>query len=277
MSDYRGYYINLERNEARRTRLESNLAQCGVADKYTRVPATDGRTLGTQYQSKLKPGELGLWLTHERILQDNPKDQLHLHIIEDDAVLPDDAAQSLRPVVATADAGLPDWDLLFTEVLLPFDSPIFDEIVKAKQKYDLSKQLSFYPLKRFPFSCMSSIFVKAASVAKLRAAIEGRWHDGPPIDNYIRALIYQGALTAYLTLPFCTTLSPQMNDSDIQGMVDLSQRVANVYRRAAFKDADIQSLQSELKTLTEGSSVSGLSQLYIDVLRFRLSDKFMSF
>ncbi len=100
---YRGFFINLDRNTKRRTAVEQNLTDVGLANVYQRVPAVDGRALGPEYVTELDRGNLGLWLTHERLLAAHRSSTTHLHLMEDDALLPADAKHCLNDMLDKAD------------------------------------------------------------------------------------------------------------------------------------------------------------------------------
>src|SRR5262245_55854067 len=86
---YRGFFLNLDRNSERREALVRRLAEVGAAERYERLEAIDGQPLAAQYPTRMDPGNLGLWLTHEKIVgQMAQQPDLHLHLIEDDAFLP---------------------------------------------------------------------------------------------------------------------------------------------------------------------------------------------
>lgn len=71
-------------NEKRRNFLTRHLEEIGVASRYQRFDAVDGRAVAHEYPTILDPGNLGLWLSHEKLLQANSAQDQHLHIIEDD-------------------------------------------------------------------------------------------------------------------------------------------------------------------------------------------------
>ena len=277
MSDFRGFVINLDRNQARAASMKQHLMDVGMADRYERFPAVDGRTLGAEYVTKLDRGNLGLWLTHERLLWANRSSEAHLHILEDDALLPKDAEVCFAKVLAALEKATPDWDLVFTDVFLNLDFASFELLAKCKESYLQQGELRCYSLKHFAFACTSSLFVNRTSIEKYLRVIEGRWTEGTPIDIFLRTEIRRGSLNAFITLPFATSLSEKTNESDIRGGLDVSRRVLNLYRAAWFKDADLDHLARELRRLTGTVKVSGLSDCYLEACKFVLSDQWVGF
>src|SRR5262245_50306165 len=110
-SSYRGFYINLDRSPDRRARLEDQLRRFGAEDIYERFPAIDGRTLPPT-GSPLRPGEIGVFLSHHGVLKRARGLGKCIHVVEDDVLL----SRHLRPVLEeTISENLMDhYDLLFT-------------------------------------------------------------------------------------------------------------------------------------------------------------------
>jgi GR25 family glycosyltransferase involved in LPS biosynthesis len=270
---FRGFFINLDRNQARLEQMNQQLADLGMSHLYSRVPAVNGSDLGPEYRTELDRGNLGLWLTHEKLIEANRTSDAHLHIMEDDAFLPKDAMSSFPAVLERAEKNFPDWDLLFTEIYLQMGVSLFRLVAKAKEAFDNNRQVGLAPLKQIPFAGTSSVFINRRSLDKYFRLMKGNWVKGYPIDLYLRSLVAGGALNAVITLPFLTTLSPTTAESDIRGELNASHLVLNIYRRAAFKDADIPALNREIEELSRGLNVSDLAGVYLNVLRYCLSDK----
>ncbi len=229
--------------------------------------------LGAEFATKLDRGNLGLWLTHERLLETCKNSNVHIHILEDDALLPKDAVGRFEMMLQDADKNFPDWDVIFTEVFIQMDVTLFYVLAKAKELYRQNGQIQLSSLKPAPFAGTSSLFINRKSIGKYAKLISGQWKVGLPIDLFLRSLIQKGLLNAYVTLPFLTSLTEHTAESNIQGQLNLSHLVMNIYRRAAFKDADLQSLREELNRLSVHRKHPDFTALYLDVLSFFLSDQ----
>jgi hypothetical protein len=277
MPAFRGFYINLDRNQVRSASMAKQLADVGMADRYQRCPAVDGRTLGAEYVTTLDRGNLGLWLTHERLLSANKSSESHLHLLEDDAVFPKDANVCIGDLLAKADKDLPDWDVIFTDIFVDLSFVMFQLLAKCREDYRQGGKLNILPMKGYPFAGTSSLLINAKSIDKYLGLIRGRWTEGMPIDIFLRTRVGQGLLNAYVTMPFATSLSENTTDSDIRGGLDHSRRVLNAYRRAWFKDAEIGLLAEELRRLTATAKVSGLAECYLEAAKFVLSDQWVGF
>jgi GR25 family glycosyltransferase involved in LPS biosynthesis len=215
--------------------------------------------------------------TQERLLNSCRSADCHIHVLEDDALLPKDAAVSFDATLRDADANFGDWDVIFTEVFLQMDVTLFQVLAKNKDAYRETGQVRLTSLKPAPFAGTSSLFINRRSIKKYLELISGKWAEGMPIDLYLRSLIWKGALNAYVTLPFLTSLSEHTTESNIQGQLNLSRLVMNIYRRAAFKDADFAALTEELDRLAPKQSLSDFAGLYLKILGFSLSDRHTHF
>lgn len=272
---FRGIYINLERNRRRSEILEEQLQTAGVQSLYERFPAVDGKAVAMHYETKLDAGSLGLWLTHENLLETWRHNDRHLHILEDDAVLPANAGNLFDQALKHADASLPGWDLLFTETMVPFE--LFRVYLEPMKVHAKEKRYTYLDLAPYYMACLSSFFINRNSIEKYGGLIKGKWNLGTPIDMYVRRLIREKQLRAYVTVPFMTSISAESDHSDIRGELDRSHRVYDVFRRGFFVEADTGALMREMKTLTQGTSVAPLEGLYLSGLAFYLSDKWVSF
>jgi hypothetical protein len=275
---YRGVFLNLASNENRRAALTQHLAQVGAASRYERCEAIDGRAAAAEHPTNLDSGNLGLWLTHEKLVSSaGASPGGHLHIIEDDAVLANNIVELLEGILANADNRFPTWDLLFTDVFLPPQTDLFLLYLQKLRLYHQSRTYTMIDLARINFACTTSMVINKASFAKYAGLIGGNWKLGKPIDIYLRQMVQTGRLKAFLTVPFLTSISSDSANSDIRGSLDRSRRVCDTFRRALFPEADLSSLHREMQALTAGAKVSPLAALYLNAEMFMLSDQFVHF
>jgi GR25 family glycosyltransferase involved in LPS biosynthesis len=275
LTPYRGLFINLPQNERRRNALLSNLASAGITAWYTHLPAVDGRAEMAHFPTKLDPGALGLWLTHQRIVEEFRGSTEHLHIVEDDVVVAKDARRLFRMALKSADQSFGDWDLLFTETFVPFE--LFDTYRERMDVFRAKGLVSYLDLASCYASCMTSFFLNRNSIDKYARLIKDQWRTGIPIDLYLRRLLRKGELRALVTVPFLSSVSDDKDQSDIRGPLDASRRVYDVFRRGFFIDADLDELIQEMRRLTADTIVSPLTQLYLAGYAFYRSDKYESF
>ena len=276
---YQGWFLNLERNETRRSALAQHLAGVGATDRYQRFDAVDGRAVAQRYPTQLDPGNLGLWLSHLKLLDSQRQTGVHLHVIEDDTILAGHAVEQFDRLLMHADAQPGGWDLIFTDTLVAADNiELFCLLSHIIEEFQQTGSHVLVDLHSIAFACTSSFFLNRQSIDKYTSLISDQWRLGVPIDLFIRDLVNRSLLKAYLTVPFLTSISATSQQSDIAGDVSRSVAVGNAYRRAFFQDADLEAIDAQLKQLTKGiGAPSPLTMIYLRTLLFRLSDKWTPF
>jgi len=116
---FKGLYINLERSNARRQRIEGELFGLGLGTLYNRLPATDGAT--SEQRPPLRAGELGCYLSHLRALEIAAESDRPMHILEDDARL----SKLVPAVLPAANRLFQNADIVFLDVALPYELAIW--------------------------------------------------------------------------------------------------------------------------------------------------------
>jgi hypothetical protein len=209
---YRGVYINLDRSPLRRERMEAQLAEFGLADRYARFSAVDGATLNLS-RSKIGPGETGAFLSHANVLQEARDSGTPVHILEDDALL----SEHVRPVIEDGIAsGLFErCDIVFTDTLF---APHLGMLKALKAAFDTVGLPPARPLRlgdlqaidlaRENFSCLTSYIVGAGAIDRVLGILRTEMESGPakPVDLFIRDCVAKGQLRATLLFPFVTSL-----------------------------------------------------------------------
>lgn len=274
---YRGVILNLKRNEKRRASLTRHLAEVGATRRYDWVEGIDGQEVAPQYETKLDPGNLGLWLTHEWVAHTYAGKNVHVHILEDDALLPKDAVPLFDRTLHELDAQVPTWDFLFTDIVLAPETRLFQFFREKIELYSHERKHTLVDLSTIPFTGTTSLFINKSSVEKYGTFITGNWKSGSPIDMFVQALIHRKMLKGHVTVPYMTSISLASTDSSIRGRLDRARQVCDVYRRAFFQDSDLPSLITEMQGLTEGAKVSPLATLYLSAEAFSLSDQWVVF
>jgi hypothetical protein len=273
---YQGYYFNLARNKTRLAALTEHLQRVGALERYQRFDAVDGRAIAGALDSKLPAGALGLWLSHEKLLQVDSRPPLHLHVIEDDAILAKNPVMPFDRLLRHADEKL-EWDLIFTDVIVPVSWKVFSRFSEQMKVFEQSGNHVLLSLANIDFSATSSFFLNKTSAAKYAALISGGWASGMPLDIYMRQLVRKGQLKAYITLPFMTSISTQSVRSDIRGNMDRSRRVFDIFRQGFFQEADREALLAEMRALTQGARVNSLRALFLQAKMFSWSDQWEQF
>jgi GR25 family glycosyltransferase involved in LPS biosynthesis len=270
---FKGFYINLDRNPARRERFEENLRRIVATARYERFAAIDGAAaMQSAGETKLSPGALGCWMSHVQILRENLDSDRHLHIAEDDALLPPDFVPSLDAILQATDNSAPDWDMLFTEIFVPVSQDVFDDFAARLASYRKNRSVSVTSLSRVGFAATSSYAVNRQSIGKLLVFLDGKWNGEKPIDLFLRELVKSGRIKALLTVPFLSTLSPDAEHSDVQSAKDRSRRAMNLFRSAFYRHADVDAIAKQIAELTLAAKPDPLHAIFADMVRFIYSD-----
>jgi GR25 family glycosyltransferase involved in LPS biosynthesis len=270
---FRGVFLNLERNTQRRDTLLQHLAAIGAANRYERWEAVDGRAAKESHATTLDAGNLGLWLSHENLLEARTTPDHHLHILEDDAILARNLVPVLDDLLGLLDQSVPSWDMLFTDVMLTPSTDLFRNILPQMKEFSRSRRYVVWELGPIDFAGTTSFVLKKSSIEKYLDLISGKWALGIPIDLFIRNLVREQKLNACITVPFITSISYDSKSSDIRGQLDRSRMVLDTLRRALFEEADISALHTEMSQYIVGANHSPLLDLYLMAEMFYLSGK----
>src|SRR5207302_9192625 len=137
------------------------------------------------HPTQLDPGNLGLWLTHEKLLQAvGGSPPAHLHILEDDAVLAANAVNVLDTILARMDVQFAGWDLLLTDMFLQPRPDVFVPFLDKMKLFAKTGEYTIIELARIPFACTTSLVLNKASLGKYADLMRGQWELGRPIDIY---------------------------------------------------------------------------------------------
>jgi GR25 family glycosyltransferase involved in LPS biosynthesis len=226
---YHGLYINLDRSEERRRNMESQLAACELQDFYARFPAVDGKTLAPS-ASPLKPGEVGVFLSHHHALAQASRSGQCVHILEDDALL----TPHLRPVIEDAVAlNLFDhYDLVFTDSVVNCHLGLMKNLRVLFESVRIPENglLRLSNLKRMDlaqvfFASFQSYIVGAKSIPRVLALYEQEIANGikTPVDMFIQQQVLGGKLRAACLFPFIT--SGRIEDVTASTIADQGERV----------------------------------------------------
>lgn len=253
--------------------MERQLQQLGLNSRYQRQEGIVGLDKSVEIDSPLQPGELGCWLSHVLVLRRHTN-KSHVHMLEDDAVL----HPSLIPVFESflAQHNPDQWDLLYTDVVVPHDVGNFKFLHQQYQAYQQHGQIQFLELHHVPYAAATSYFVNAASVAKVLDLLGEGHLETTPYDIKLRKLVNAGGLSAYVTFPFVTTLSDHSDDSGIK-REDISWMAFNLYRRSFYVDADWLALLDRFTRLAGRAKPDKHTEIYFRLLETMISPGFREF
>ncbi len=253
-------------------------ARDGSIANYKRFPAIDGKLAAATHSTKLNPGNLGCWLSHLAILKSHADGATHVHTLEDDAVFAPGIAQMIDRAIEVIDAAPEGWDIMFTECALSIETETYLRFHNCFKQFKEKGYLGLIPLNGIKFGGTSSLVFNRSSIGKILGRLNDGWSQNLPIDLFIRREVDQNQLKAYVWAPFLTSVSPASDVSDISGAAsDQTHRVMDIFRRAFYCQANHDELLAQMKHEARDAATAGLSALYIEAMRFVLSDKFKQY
>ena len=216
-----GYYINLDRSPERRRRMETELVRHGLAARYQRFPAVDGRLL--KRPSPVHPGEAGIFRSHLDVLRKVASSDRPAHIMEDDVVFSDLTVPSIS--AAVNGPLLRTFDILFQETYV---GVTIASIRKYNQTYERAtrdgpvlrpEQLKILDLGSGYQGGATSYLISPRSAGRLAALLEDEWARGPtmPVDSFMKIEAAAGRLRVGCVFPFVITVdleSSWISDAD---------------------------------------------------------------
>jgi hypothetical protein len=207
-----GFYINLDRSLDRRRSIEAQIETLGIGHIYERFPAVDGSKLAPA--GKMKPGEVGIFRSHQDVLARARKGAKFIHVLEDDSLL----SEFMLPAIGlAAGRGMFDrFDVIFTDIGGIDDFRVvrdlkqrYDEVVPLRGEQTFYDKLQLIDLARFNFAAMSSYVVGPAGADKLLAIYGKETKRGLtiPVDLVVKREVREGRLKAACFFPFLTSIS----------------------------------------------------------------------
>jgi GR25 family glycosyltransferase involved in LPS biosynthesis len=284
---YCGLYINLDRSPERRTRMEQQLADLNLEAYYRRFPAVDGKTLSLP-NSPLKPGEIGVFLSHCRALEQARSTGQCVHMLEDDALL----SRHVAPVIEDAIAAqlFDRYDLVFTDMMvhchIGFMKVLkqhFDGVVIPASAPLRLNQLRMFDLTKVFYGAFQSYIVGRKSVDNVIALYKEEIARGPavPVDIFIQQQVLSGKLKATCLFPFITSF--RLEDVVSSTIADAGEHagqptimVMAVLRYLFFAGCDLALAKRVLDTATASlrEKPDMRRALMAQVAEFVLSDDF---
>jgi GR25 family glycosyltransferase involved in LPS biosynthesis len=281
---YTGFYINLDRSEDRRKKIEGELKRCSLGGLYTRFRASDGNELNFP-NPILKNSEIGCFTSHYRLLKENRNSTKPLHIIEDDVILSKFVASVLDQAIDSEE--FQKFDIVFTDIAM---SLVDLNFIQFKHYYDNnvkrnkagaieSLTFSVINLHKISFCTTCSFIVNPHAIEKLLYYYEQILTRGTrsPIDLFLLSCVREGNIKAGCLFPFVTSVSPEnCFESTIQDRQDLKTIYAsNLLRSSFFVECDLdRCLEGANRVLLQPDSFDKHSQLLLRLVGFLLTQEY---
>ena len=284
--EYSGLYINLDRSHERRAAFAKQLSDLNLQSRYSRFSAVDGLQIDTS-RSPLRPGEVGLFLSHCHALEHARSRGTCVHILEDDALLSEHVVSVLTD--AAASDLFQRYDLLFTDMMIHCHVPFlknvkseFDKIAPLPGPLRLH-QLRLIDLSHVFYAGSQSYFVGAKSIDRVISVYREELMKGPtiPVDIFLQQQALSGRLRAACLFPFITSFrledvltSTIGHQTAASGQA--SEMVMAVLRYLFFMNADLAHARQVLDAATRVNRkpIDERQELIVQATEFVLSEDF---
>jgi GR25 family glycosyltransferase involved in LPS biosynthesis len=265
--EYQGFYINLTRSENRNQSMINQLNLLDFGHLYKRFNAIEASFEGDADKAPMKNAELGCWLSHIAVIKQSMNDDMHLHILEDDALL--------NPILSTIPSlfnwldDQTDWDIVFTDVYFhPPPSPEnFYRFIMASDQFKKSKKLELISLNSINVTGLTSYFINKRSLKKVYALLKDQWQSGKTIDIFIAQLIKNKQLNAFVTAPFITSINPDLSSVSTIGDYGASTSILDLLRRSLYIGSTADNLYQEALNKTENQLIDPRIGLYAESIK----------
>jgi GR25 family glycosyltransferase involved in LPS biosynthesis len=284
---YHGLFINLDRSEQRRREFEKHLAGLQLETRYPRFRAVDGHTL-EPCGSRLKPGEVGAFLSHYRALEEARQFGKCVHILEDDALL----SRHVVPVIEGAIQAnyFDQYDLLFTDMTMHCHIAFlkslkiqFDRIAMPSSAILGFKEMRVIDLARVFHAAFQSYVVGAHAIDTMLDLYRQEIQNGPtvPVDIFVQRQVLAGKLKAACVFPLITSFRL---DDVVSSTISEHERIGHptimamaVLRYLYFVDCDLNYAKKVLDaaTLPNRKPTDMRHALTMQVAEFVFSEDFL--
>ena len=269
------HYINLDRSDDRRAKVEESFAASRFSDRWTlsRFAAVEA----SSPQVLAAPGSMsgpykGNFLSHLTCLKQAMDTDRHLLVAEDDIQFCDKTGFLLEKVIDTL--GEDTWDILQPEISLmsAVDFPRFYKLRRNATYRDKVRvvDLSDFP---YPYAGSGSYIVNRKSKKMLVAALdqtiamaEGKLDI--PFDLCLRGLLKYRTLKGFVTIPFLTAPSIHADETsapyggenpNLELVRRLHLEMINAYRRLVWVGYSPENVMSR-QLWIEGDNVFRLNE-----------------
>ncbi len=214
---WHGFYINLDRSVARRERMERQFAQLGLAGRYRRFPAIDGKTLSSAAET-VSSSEVGIFKSHLTLIRQAAESDSFTHIVEDDVLFSRLVEPCLSDIANGKNSG---YDLIVTDTgihpgLAQYRA--FRQIAMAASA-DRKSGVKLIDFSKGYCWGMTSYMLSPRGAAKLLTELEEEWAQGPqlPVDGVLARAVKAGRIKIGGTFPFVTWLHLDLASQSLAG------------------------------------------------------------
>ena len=239
-------YINLDKQEKRRTSIEANFAQHKAQGwELERISAFDADYVAAHgISGKAMPTEKACYLSQLAAIRASMKQDEPVLILEDDAMFGPHSCPLIDNVLKTVPSD--EWDVLFCDIG-PGSAQYMFELLSLRKHLARNQECKILSLEGIYFGCATSYIINPKSREKVLALLEKDTID-IPYDLALRNPIYSGELKGFVIFPFATTISENALYSQIQAKetayIDF---ILSFFRMATWVDRDLEECKQNLK------------------------------
>jgi GR25 family glycosyltransferase involved in LPS biosynthesis len=242
-------YINLYSRPDRRQSIEDNFSRIRTSGwTLSRFEAVDTAWVAqADVPGQVSPAEKACFVSHRNLIREHLASDASLMVLEDDTVF----GAATCGLVDRDLARIPEaaWDILYTDVCIP-DIGGWPELIRLRRQYEQTRALKLLGLGKTSFAGASSYILNRRSKRLLAGLLDEVRQINTPYDLFLRSLIQQGKLRAFVAFPFLTTVSPLANQSSIQPRDGaFLDRILNGFRRSVWVERDLDQAMAELASL----------------------------
>ena len=246
------YYINLESDKNRRNSIETSFEKNKIDNwSLIRYPAIDkNHVYENNISGSLSLGEKGCFLSHKKLIHSRRNNPDSFFILEDDALFGKKSFKIIDKIIASLNKK--NWDILFTDICIP-DVGKMMNLIKMRRTLSEKGQMEIMNLKNLaPFAGATAYVLNGKSVKKLSDLLAIHKDLNTPYDLYLRNLICQSKITAYVSFPFVTSLSVDSELSSIQSSDTSSTALIwNMFRKMIWLERDFDQYATALEHINE--------------------------
>lgn len=267
MAKIHGVIINLKQSKVRKSELIKHLKILGVADRYELFSAYEGSEKEAK-QRNLSKGELGLWITWIKLLEEKIKtddsEYDYIHIIEDDVRL----SREFLEMGDLLSPSKPEQHLMVTDMYV--NPNIYTHLAKVHNK--AIEEGKIIVTDGEYTGCTASVIMHKEYLKDVLKILKNVYEADRkllPLDNALRSEMKKGNMKIYRTIPFLTSIDEEcQKKSTIQTQdnktIQLSQEFCNILRQ-------------ELSTIKRRDNATGLMEIFNLIIRERELDESKEF
>jgi len=267
-------FINLDSRQDRRDFLDANFAANRLPGwRLERIAAFDA----AHVEKKKVPGilraaEKACFLSHVKALERSQADPHHTMILEDDAMFGKESCASIEGALGVFPDS--DWDIIYTDVII-LHAHLMVRLLSLRRELGATGEQQLLNLADLPFTAASAYVVNSRAKARLLNLVAEVGDLDINYDLYLRKLITEGKIRAFVTFPFVTTISALADTSNIQtDDTALSDAVWYAFRRLVWLHRDLAAAMNPLQAV-RADFVDAESAAIARLVELILSPKFV--